>query len=190
LEHFDELSENEHSPIHALTYAIRRIMHAPSFLSRIPELLDYLWHVDKFRKRAVEISSQIMTWQKFYKNDAANKVRLLSAKEEKMVAGFEDQKKVAGGREAFCECTIRCCRLVSHHRLSWLYISLFLNFNSTYITSALRRNRACCLHASQPSFLAFRVEMVKQNERINFTGIFLKKSGQSWMKQGENLCSF
>jgi hypothetical protein len=84
--------------------------------------------VDKFRKRAVEISSQIIIWQKFYKNNVANggQVRLLSAKEEKMIAGFEDQKKVAGGREAFCECTIRCCRLVSHHRVSWLYILLFL----------------------------------------------------------------
>jgi len=113
LEHFNELSVHEHSPIHALTYAIRRIIHAPSFLSRIPDLLDYLWHVDKFRKRAVEISSQIIIWQKFYKNNVANggQVRLLSAKEEKMIAGFEDQKKVAGGREAFCECTIRCCRL-------------------------------------------------------------------------------
>jgi hypothetical protein len=88
----------------------------PGFLlGRIPELLDYLWHVDKYRHRAIEIASQITTWQKFYKNDAASKgqVRLLNAKEEKKVAGFEDKKKVAGGREAFCECAIRCCQLVS-----------------------------------------------------------------------------
>jgi len=188
-QHFDELSVNKISPIHAITYTIRRILSAESFLSRIPEVLDYLWHAEKFRQRAVEISGQIMTRQKFYKSDTTSRgqFRLLSAREEKMIAGFEDKKNVSGGREAFCECTIRCCRLVSRLWVSWLYTSSV--FNSTYITSALLRNRVSYLYGSQLSFPAF-VEMVKRSQWINFTGISPKKSGRCWMKRGDNLSFF
>ena len=109
------LSTYETLPLYALTYAIRRMLSPTFLLDQIPTLLDYLWHVDKYRNRAVEISSQIMTWQKFHKNDPTSngQVRLLSAKHERIIAGLEDNKKAARGREAFCECAIRYCRLVS-----------------------------------------------------------------------------
>jgi hypothetical protein len=98
-----------------LAYTVRQLLYPEFHIDQIPALLYHLWHMEKYRQRAVEISNQIMTWQRFYKNDASSKgqVRLLDAKEEKVIAGFEDMKKVSGGRQAFCECTIRCCQLVS-----------------------------------------------------------------------------
>lgn len=152
-QNFDELSADSKTvPLYTLTYTIRRILYPQFLLGRIPELLDYLWHVDKYRQRAIEISSQIITWQKFYKNDADSRgrVRLLSAKDEKAIAGFEDKQRVAGSRDAFCECAIRCCRLVNVN-FTFLDLNIHLALNSTFITSVvLRKNPTYCLPASGP----------------------------------------
>lgn len=105
---------NETIPLHALTYAIRRVLYPDFVPDRIPDLLKYLWHVDAIRRRAVLHAEQIITWQDYYEKDSANneEVVLLTASEKRKVAKFADGSAAKRVRDAYCECAIRCCRYV------------------------------------------------------------------------------
>jgi len=93
-----------------LSYAIRIILYPNFLLSRIPELLELLWHVDAYRRRVVDISREILIWQRYYKK-GGNTSALLGVKEEKKVKDFADETKAAQNRDTYIKTAITCCGL-------------------------------------------------------------------------------
>ena len=56
-------------PLHAITYAIKNILHPTFLYGQIPDLLLLLFHADLVRQRLKDNVDTILTWDTYYKDE-------------------------------------------------------------------------------------------------------------------------